>query len=94
MFSSQLDEVESMVQNQINHMKDKVANKDKALIKKDEEIEEITKELKALEGIRELKEEEHKEMCNKLKAKLEKSDAIIKRQTLNISKLVAAAQKL
>ena len=75
-------------------MKDKVATKDKALIRKDEEIVEITKELKALEGIRELKEDEHKEMCNKLKAKLEKSDAIIKRQTLNISKLVAAAQKL
>jgi hypothetical protein len=35
--------------------------------------------LKALEGIRELKEEENKVTVDKLKAKLEKSDAIIKR---------------
>jgi hypothetical protein len=60
-------------------MKDKIQMKEKDIEKKDNENEELTKELKALEGIRQLKEEENKVIVDKLKAKLEKSDAIIKR---------------
>ncbi len=63
----------------MNHMKDKLTTKDKALIDKNEKLEELTKELKALEGIRTIQDEDHKEKVDKLIAKLQKSDGIIKR---------------
>ena len=51
-------------------MKDKLNTKDKALNDKNDQLEELTKELKALEGIRTIQDEEHKAKVDKLLAKL------------------------
>ena len=40
---------------------------------------ELGKELKALEGIKEINDKEHKKVVAQLKSKLEKADGIIKR---------------
>jgi hypothetical protein len=39
----------------------------------------LTKEFKALEGIKQIKQDQHQEKVDKLTAKLQKSDSIIKR---------------